>query len=167
MPQFAVNTHRGDPYKNFKFRVMWDGRFVAGISKVSPLKRTTEPVVWRSGAANSQQTMVPGQTEYDPITLERGITHDTEFEDWANQVFSIESDQAVSLKDLRKDVRIELYNLAGQLVIAYNVFRCWVSEYQAVPELDAAGDSCIAIESITLRHEGWARDVDVKEPTET
>lgn len=164
---FAVNTHRRDPYKDFKFRVLWDGKYVAGITKVSALKRTTETVDWRDGGSISQPVTIAGQTTYDPITLERGITHDTAFEEWANQVFNTNGDGAVSLKNLRKDVRIELYNLSGQLVIAYSVYRCWVSEYQAVPELDATGDVSIAIERITLQHEGWARDVDVTEPVET
>jgi phage tail-like protein len=73
--------------------------------------------------------------------------------------------QEVSLKDFRKDITIELYNEAGQKVIAYNVYRCWVSEYQSLPELDANGNA-VAIQSITLQNEGWERDVSVAEPTE-
>lgn len=166
MAQFTVNPHRFDPYKNFKFRVRWDGRFIAGVSKVSALKRTTESVGFRDGGSISRRIQSPGKTSFDPITLERGITHDTEFEDWANQVFNVDGDRAVSLRNLRKDIQIELYNLSGQLVIRYNVFRCWVSEYQALPELDAAGEGVVAIERLVLDHEGWQRDVEVKEPEE-
>lgn len=167
MPQFTVNTHRIDPYKNFKFRVRWDGQYVAGISKVSPLKRTTEVVSFREGGALSRPMKSPGKTDYEPITLERGITHDTAFENWANLVFSNLGDAAVSLRDMRKDIQIELYNLSGQLVISYHVFRAWVSEYQALPDLDAQGEARTAIERIVLQHEGWERDLEVKEPTET
>ncbi|TFG66876.1 MAG: phage tail protein [Anaerolineales bacterium] len=167
MPQFSVNPYRFDPYKNYKFRVKWDGRYVAGISKVSALRRITEVVEHREGGDPSAVRKSPGSTDYEPITLERGVTHDLEFESWANKVwkFGAGLGAEVSLQDFRKDIIIELYNEAGQLVIAYRVFRCWVSEYQALPELDA--NACaVAIESLTLQHEGWERDHDVVEPTE-
>ena len=166
MAQFVVNPHRTDPYKNFKFRVQWEGRYTAGVSKVSALKRTTETVGWRDGGGLSRRIQSPGKTRFEPITLERGITHDTAFEDWANQVFSMDGDRGVSLRHLRKDISIELYNLSGQLVIRYNVFRCWVSEYQALPELDASSEGEIAFERLVLDHEGWQRDLAVTEPQE-
>lgn len=167
MAKFTVNTHRNDPYKNFKFRVSWEGRVIAGVSKVSALKRSTDSIAYREGGATSLPRPSPGVTTYEPVTLERGITHDTAFESWANQVFSVQDDSAVSLKDLRKDVRIELFNQSGQLVLSYQLFRCWVSEYQALPELDATGDGAIAIERIILQHEGWERDLSVSEPVES
>jgi phage tail-like protein len=164
MPQFPVNPHRFDPYKNFKFRVKWDGRFVAGISSVSPLIRRTEVVKHREGGDSSSSRKSPGRTEYDPITLERGVTQDLEFEAWANKVWNFGAGLGaeVSLKDFRKDIRLELYNEAGQLVLAYNIFRCWVSEYQALPELDA-DSAAVAIQLIVLQNEGWVRDVEVVE----
>ena len=167
MAQFSVNTHRFDPYKNFKFRIKWDGRFVAGVSKVGALKRTTEVVEHREGGDPSSVRKSPGQSKYEPITLERGVTHDLEFEQWANKVWNYGSGlgMEVSLKDFRKDVIIELYNEAGQLAIAYKVYRCWVSEYTAMPELDASANA-VAIQSMTLQNEGWERDYDVTEPTE-
>jgi phage tail-like protein len=167
MAQFSVNASRFDPYKNFKFRVKWDGRYVAGVSKVGMLKRTTTPVSHREGGDPSTSRKSPGRTEYDAITLERGVTHDTEFEVWANKVWNFGSGlgSEVSLKDFRKDVIIEVYNEAGQVVLAYKVFRCWVSEFQALPDLDANADA-VAIQSIKLENEGWERDYDVVEPTE-
>ena len=164
MPQFPVNPHRFDPYKNFKFRVKWDGRFVAGISSVSPLIRRTEVVQHREGGDSSSSRKSPGRTAYDPITLERGVTQDLEFEAWANKVWNFGAGLGaeVSLKDFRKDIRLELYNQAGQLVLAYNIFRCWVSEYQALPELDA-DSAAVAIQLIVLQNEGWVRDVEVVE----
>ena len=166
MPQFAVNPHRFDPYKNFKFRVKWDGREVAGITRVSGLRRRTDVIEHREGGDPSTSRKSPGRTTYEPITLERGVTHDTAFEDWANKVWRIGSaGNEVSLKDFRKDITIELYNEAGQLVIAYRVYRCWVSEFQALPDLDA-GISSVAIQSITLENEGWERDTAVVEPKE-
>ena len=167
MPQFTVNAERLDPYRNFKFRVRWDGSYVAGISKVSALKRTTNTVRFRDGGFLSKPLLSPAKTSFEPITLERGITHDTAFEDWANEVFSISGDGEMSLKNMRKDIQIELRNLAGQVVLVYNVYRCWVSEYQALPELDANGEGVTAIEKIVLQHEGWERDRAVQEPTET
>lgn len=168
MAQFTVNAKRFDPYKNFKFRVKWDGRYVAGVSKVSALKRTTEVVKHREGGDPSSTRKSPGQTEYDAITLERGVTHDLDFEQWANKVWNFKAGlgQEVSLADFRKDVIIEMYNEAGQLVIAYNVYRCWVSEYTALPDLDASANA-VAIQSIKLENEGWERDTSVTEPTET
>ena len=167
MAQFSVNPKRFDPYKNFKFRVKWDGRFVAGVSKISVLKRTTEVVKHREGGDSSTSRKSPGRTEYEAITLERGVTHDTEFEKWANKVWNYGSGlgSEVSLADFRKDLMIEVYNEAGQLAITYKVFRCWVSEFHALPDMDANANA-IAIQSIKLENEGWERDYDVAEPTE-
>ena len=162
-----VNARRPDPYKNFKFQVKWDGRYVAGVSKVSPLIRTTEVIDHRSGSDPSMPRKSPGRTSFEPITLERGVTHDTAFEDWADKTWRINAglgDQT-ALGDFRKDIRLELYNEAGQLVKAYNVYRCWVFEYQALPGLDA-DISAIAIEHIKLQCEGWERDASVTEPAE-
>lgn len=167
MPPFSVNAQRFDPYKNFKFRVKWDGRYVAGVSKISPLKRTTEVVEYREGGDPSSPRKSPGLTKYEPITLERGVTHDVEFERWANKVWNFGSGLGaeVSLKDFRKDIIIELYNEAGQLALAYRIFRCWVSEFTAMPELDANANA-VAIQSLILQNEGWERDYEVTEPTE-
>jgi phage tail-like protein len=165
--EFSVNPTRFDPYKNFKFRVKWDGRYVAGISKVSALKRTTEVVRHREGGDPSTSRKSPGRNEFEAITLERGVTHDLEFEAWANRVWQVGNGLGaeVSLKNFRKDLIIEMYNEAGQLVIAYHVFRAWVSEYQALPDLDANANA-VAIQHIKLENEGWERDVQVVEPAE-
>ncbi len=167
MAQFSVNPQRFDPYKNFKFRLKWDGKYVAGISKVSSLKRTTEVVKHREGGDPSTTRKSPGRTEYDAITLERGVTHDPEFEQWAGKVWNFGAGlgSEVSLQDFRKDIIIEMYNEAGQLVISYRVFRCWVSEYQAQPDLDSNANA-VAIQHIKLENEGWERDTSVTEPTE-
>ena len=167
MAQFSVNPHRFDPYKNFKFRIKWDGRYVAGVSKVSALKRSTEVVEFREGGDPSTSRKSPGRTKYDAITLERGVTHDLEFEAWANKVWHVGTGLGaeVSLKDFRKDVILEVYNEAGQLAIAYKIFRCWVSEFQALPDLDANANA-VAIQHIKLENEGIERDYEVTEPTE-
>lgn len=167
MAQFTVNPQRFDPYKTYKFRVKWDGRYVAGVSKVGTLQRTTETIPHRNGGDPSTQRISPGQTRYEPITLERGVTHDVEFERWANKVWNYGAGLGaeVSLKDFRKDIIIEVYNEAGQLVLAYKVYGCWVSQYTALPELDASANA-IAIESMQLQHDGWERDLEVTEPTE-
>ncbi len=167
MAQFAVNPQRFDPYKNFKFRVKWDVKYVAGISKCSALKRTTEVVKHREGGDPSSSRKSPGRTEYEAITLERGVTHDIEFEQWANKVWQLGAGLGaeVSLKDFRKDIIIEFYNEAGQLALAYKVYRCWVSEYQSLPDLDANANA-VAIQHLKLENEGWERDVEVPEPSE-
>lgn len=167
MAEFTVNRERFDPYKNFKFRVKWDGRYVAGVSKVTGLKRTTEVVKHRDGGDPSSSRKSPGRTEYDPITLDRGVTHDTEFEKWANKVWNFGSSlgSEVSLQDFRKDIILEVYNEAGQTAIAFKIYRCWVSEYQALPDLDANANA-VAIQHIKLENEGWERDLNVTEPQE-
>ena len=167
MAQFSVNARRLDPYKNFKFRVKWDGKYVAGVSKVSALKRSTEVVEHRNGGDPSTSRKSPGRSKYEPITLERGVTHDTEFEKWANKVWNFGSGLGaeVSLKDFRKDLIIEVYNEAGQAVLAYKVYRCWVSEFQSIPDLDANANA-VAIQTLKLENEGWERDYDVVEPAE-
>jgi len=167
MAQFSVNVNRFDPYKNFKFRVKWDGRYVAGLSKCGALKRTTEIVEHREGGDPSTGRKSPGRTKYEAITLERGVTHDLEFERWANKVWNFGAGLGVevSLKDFRKHISIEMYNEAGQKVIAYNVFRRRVSEYQSLPDLDANANA-VPIQHIKLENEGWERDLTVVEPIE-
>lgn len=166
MAQFSVNSSRVDPYKNFKFRIRWDGQIVAGVNKVSALKRSTELVSHREGGDPSTPRHSPGSSKFEPVTLERGVTFAREFEEWANAVYTTGGDGAVSLKNFRKDIRIELLNLQGTVVRAYNLFRCWVSEYTALPELDANGQG-VAFESVVIQNEGFERDTAVAEQPET
>ena len=165
MPKFSKNPQRVDPYRNFKFRVKIDNQYVAGLSKCSALKKTTEKVDWYESGDPSTPHRLSGKTSYEPITLTAGVTHDTAFEDWANQVNNFQGDAAVSLKNFRKNLTIEVYNEAGQLALAYQVFRCWVSEYQALPELDAGGNA-VMLQTVKIENEGWQRDPNVKEPKE-
>lgn len=167
MAIFTTNANRFDPYKNFRFRLKWEGRYIAGISKVSALKRTTEVVEHRDGGDPTTMRKSPGNTKFEPITLERGVTHDTEFEDWASQVWRINNDRGsqLALRGFRRNLLLELHNEAGQIAIVYKIFRAWVSEYNALPELDANANA-VAIQSLVLQHEGFVRDVDVPEPTE-
>jgi phage tail-like protein len=164
-PEFPVNVHRFDPYKNMKFRMKWDGRYVAGISKVSALKRSTEVVTHREGGDPSTSRVSPSTWKFEPITLERGVTHDLEFEKWANLIYTTAGDKAISLKSFRKDIIVELLNEQGTVAKAYKIYRCWVSEFQALPELDANAHA-VAIEHMVLQNEGWERDVAVPEPPE-
>lgn len=167
MAQFVVNAQRFDPYKNFKFRLKWDGQYVAGISKCSGLTRTTEVVKHREGGDPSTTRLSPGRSDFKAITLERGVTHDLAFEAWASKVWQIRAGlgSEVSLADFRKDVILDFYNEAGQLAISYKIYRAWVSEYQALPDLDANANA-VAIQHIILQHEGWERDASVLEPKE-
>lgn len=167
MAEFSVNTHRFDAYKNFKFRIKWDGRYVAGVSKIGSLKRTTEVVKHREGGDPSSSRKSPGRTEYEAITLERGVTHDIDFERWANKIWNFGAGlgSEVSLKDFRKDIIIEVYNESGQLAYCYKLYRCWVSEFQAQADLDANANA-VLIQTLKLENEGWERDVETTEPTE-
>jgi phage tail-like protein len=162
---FIVNAHRADPYKNFKFRVIWDGKPVMGISKVSPLKRTTEVVKHREGGENSTDHKSPGRTTYEGITLDRGLTHDLAFEKWANLVHPYGGDAGMDLKHYKKDLTLEVMNEKGQVAKRYFLYACWVSEYTAVPDLDANANA-VAIEHLKLELEGWQRDPDTTEPDE-
>jgi phage tail-like protein len=161
------NTTRVDPYKNFKFRIKWNGKYVAAVNKVSMLKRSTEAVPFREGGDPSSVHVSPGQTKFEPITLERGVTLDLEFESWTSQVWQFQAGlgMEVALANFRRDITLEFYNEAGQLVYAYNIFRCWPSEYQALPELDASANA-VAIQILVLQNEGWARDPSVNAPQE-
>ncbi len=163
MAEFTVNATRFDPYKSFMFRVKWDGQYVAGLSKMGALKRSTDPVVHREGGDPTHERKSPGKSKYDAVTLERGVTHDPAFEEWANLVHSLKN--PISLKNFRKDVTVDVFNEADQKVLSYHLFRCWVSEYQALPQLDAA-TAAVAIETIKLELEEWERDESVTEPTE-
>jgi phage tail-like protein len=166
--QFSVNTQRLDPYKNFKFRVKWDSQYVFGCSKLTALKRTTEVVEHRSGGDMSTPYKAPGRTKYDAITCERGMTMDLAFHDWAGLVFNYGAalGSQMSLANFRKNIYLEFYNEAGQLAIAYKIYRCWVSEYQAMPDLDANANA-VAIEHIKIENEGFERDPSVTEQQET
>jgi phage tail-like protein len=165
-PQFPVNTSRFDPYKNMKFRIKWDGRYVAGVSKIGPLKRTTEPVTHRDGGDPSTSRKSPSVTSFAEIALDKGVTHDPEFENWANLIYNTDGDASISLENFRKDIIIELLNEQGVVAKAYKVYRCWVSEYQALPDLDANAH-VVAIEHMVLQNEGWERDTAVPEPKQT
>jgi phage tail-like protein len=167
MPQFSVNPTRFDPYKNFKFRVKWDGVYVAGLTKVGALKRTTEVVEHREGGDPSTGRKSPGRSKFEAITLERGVTHDAAFETWANKVWNFGAGPGAesSLADFRKDVILDVFNEAGQKVLSYKIYRCWVSEFQAQADLDANANA-VLIQSIKLENEGWERDESVQEPTE-
>lgn len=167
MSGFVVNASRFDPYKNFKFRIKWDGKYVAGISRVSQLRRVTEVIEHREGGDPSTARKSPGRTQYEAVTLERGVTHDAAFEEWANRVWKVGQGPGAesALAAFRKDIELEIFNEAGQLVLRYILHRAWVTEYIAIPNLDA-DSSAIMLESITLAHEGWERDVSVVEPKE-
>jgi phage tail-like protein len=166
MAKFSVNSSRFDPYRNFKFKIKWDGQYVAGLSKCSALRKTTEAIDWREGGDPSTSHRLPGKTAYEAITLEAGVTHDTAFEDWANLMNNFKGDADMSLKSFRKDITLDVFNLQGTKVLSYNIYGCWVSEYQALPELDASANA-VMIQTIKLENEGWERDVAVTEPTET
>jgi phage tail-like protein len=165
--EFSVNTHRFDPYKQFKFLVRWDGKIVPGISKISGLHRNTTVVEWREAGQSKLVKKIPGQTSYEPIVLERGRTHDPAFENWANKVWNPGSGAGTQLSkpDYQKDVIIDLLNEAGQLVMSFKVYRCWPSRYSPLHELNA-NSPAVAIESLVLEHEGWARDFSITEPVE-
>lgn len=162
---FIKNANRVDPYKNFKFRVSWDGKTVLGVSKVSALKRTTEVVKHRDGGDNSSDHKSPGRTSYDAITLERGLTHDPEFEAWANKVHPYSGDAAMDLANYKKELTLEMMNEKGHPVFRYFLHACWVSEFTSLPELNANANA-VAIESMKIELEGWERDPDTKEPNE-
>jgi len=166
MPQFSVNTHRLDPYKNFKFRVKWDNVAVAGLSKMSAVKRSTEAIEWREAGGPSVVRKLPGRTKFEPVTLESGLTHDKQFMEWADLVNNPNGDAAMSLKNYRKEVTIEVLNLQGTKVMAFTLHRAWVSEFQALPEMDANANA-VAIQMIKIEYEGFSRDESVTEPAES
>ena len=166
MAKFTVNNKRFDPYLGFRFKIQWDGQYVAGLSKCGALKRTTEVTSWYEGGDASGPHQIPGKTKHDAVMLEAGVTYDTSFEQWANKVNNYKGDASTSLATFRKDITIEVYNTQGVKILAYRVYNCWVSEYQALPQLDASGNAAM-ITSIKLENEGWERDDSVKESAET
>ena len=162
---FVKNAHRMDPYKAYKFRIIMDGRPVLGVHKTGALKRTTQVVAHRSGGENSSDHKSPGRTSYDALTLERGITHDTEFEKWANLVHPFAGDVAMDLVNYKKELTLEVMNEKGHVALRYFLHDCWVSEFTAVPALDA-NSNAVAVESIKVELNGWERDVATQEPDE-
>ena len=166
-PTFPASGHRHGPYRTFKFQVLIDGKAVAGLSKMTALKKSTEVTSWRSGGDPSHEHKLPGGTRYEPITLEQGLTHDSVFENWAALVNNADGDAPMSLVSFRKDIVINVLDLRGQVTVSYRVVRAWVSESQTLPDLDASANTTVGIQTLTLQHEGWERDTAVSEPGET
>ncbi len=166
-PLFTVNAHRYDPYRTFMFQVIIDGKPVAGLKKMGMLKKSTEAIKWRTAGDPSHERVMPGGTSFEPVVLEQGLTHDPVFEEWANMVNSIKGSAAMSLLNYRKDIIINVLNLQGEVAISYMLYRAWVSEFQALPDLDAGTMNAVGIQSITLQHEGWERDTSIGEPAES
>ncbi len=167
MPTFTANVNRFDTYKTYRFLIYFGASTapVAAVSKVGGLKRSSDVIEYKQGGDPISRKGL-GRTKYEPITLERGLTHDLDFATWANAAQVLDKGSAsTSLKNLRKEVRIDLLNEAGQPVYRFNIHRCWVSEYQALPDLDASG-TAIALEHIKLENEGWEYDASLTEPTE-
>ena len=167
MGPLSVNPQRFDFYKNFKFRVKWDGRYVGGFSKVSSLKDMVEAIKHHEGGDSFADRTLPGRNRFEAVTLERAITQDPEFESWANKAWNCGTGPGaeVSFKDFRKDIVLKVYNEAGQLALVCKIFRCWVSEFEALPVLDANANA-IAIQHVKLDNEGFERDIAVGEPAE-
>jgi phage tail-like protein len=141
-------------------------RVVLGVSKVGSLKRTTEVVKHRNGGENSTDHKSPGRTTYDGITMERGITHDRDFEKWANMVHPYSGDASMDLVNYKKDMMLEVMNEKGHVAFRYFLYDCWISEYTSMPDLDANANA-VAIENIKIELEGWERDTETKEPDES
>lgn len=165
MPRMNPSTNRFDPYRTFRFKVKWDGLYVAGLSKMTGLKRSTEMLEWREAGENITSRKLPGKTKYEPVTLEAGVTYDTAFEDWANLVNDFASHSITSLKDFRKMVTLDIFNEAGVKALSYRLYRAWASEFQAVPDLDASANA-VAITTVKLEYEWFDRDPDVSEPAD-
>jgi phage tail-like protein len=163
MARMTAQTNRFDPFRTFRFKVKWDGQYVAGLTKMSALKRTTELIEYREAGENITSRKMPGKTSYQAVTLEAGVTYDTAFQDWANLVNDFASHSITSLGDFRKNVTLDIFNEAGIKAISYNLYRCWVSEYQAFPDVDAAANA-VAITTIKLEYEWFERDQAVNEP---
>lgn len=162
MARMTAQTNRFDPYRNFRFRVKWDGQYVAGLTKMGSLKRTTEMVEFREAGENIVSRKLPGKSSYQAVTLEAGVTYDTAFEDWANLVNDFASHSVTSLGEFRKNLTVDIFNEAGVKALSYNLYRAWVSEYQALPDLDA-GANAVAITTIKLEFEWFERDLAVVE----
>ena len=162
MPRMNAQTNRRDPYRNFRFKVKWDGSYVAGLTKMGALKRTTEMVEFREAGVNIVSRKLPGKTSYADVSLEAGITYDSSFEDWANLVNDFASHSITDLGEFRKNIIVDVFNEAGQKALSYNLYNCWVSEWQALPDLDA-GANAVAITQIKLVYEWFERDEAVSE----
>jgi phage tail-like protein len=162
MARMNASTNRFDPFRNFRFKVKWDGQYVAGLTKMGALKRTTEMVEFHEAGENITSRKLPGKTKYDAVSLEAGITYDTAFSDWANLVNDFASHSITSLGEFRKNVTVDVFNEAGQLALSYHLFRAWVADYQALPDLDASANA-VAITTIKLEYEWFERDEEVNE----
>jgi phage tail-like protein len=163
MARMTATTNRFDPFHNYRFRVKWDGQYVAGMTKMGALKRTTEMVEFREAGENIVSRKLPGKSSFQAVSLEAGITYDTAFEDWANLVNDFASHSITSIGEFRKNITVDVFNEAGIKALSYNLYRAWVSEYQALPDLDSSANA-VAITTIKLEFEWFERDLAVHEP---
>jgi phage tail-like protein len=162
---FRGNTHRLDPYKNFKLRVTWDGSSVPGVDRASPLGWQADVTEYRDGADPDTVHHLPGRIHYEAIALEREVTRDTAFEQWADQVRRLSPGAGQTGASYRKNIRVEVLDAAGRVVLAYDAYQCWPSGYRVLAGLDAAGRGRVT-EELTLSCEGWQRDAGVVWPAQ-
>ncbi|HLN88633.1 MAG TPA: phage tail protein [Candidatus Binatia bacterium] len=163
---FEKKKNREDPYGNFKFRVKdSNGKTILGVSKIGALRRTTEVVKFREGGRSLADTKSPGRTSCDAMILERGITYDPNFENWANMVHSYGEKASMDLRNYKRDLALEVMNEKGQVMKRYFLYRCWVSEYSALPQLDT-NQNAILVERIKLELKGWEREADTHDPND-
>jgi phage tail-like protein len=161
---FPANLSRYNPYATYRFLVYFgpSPEPVAAVSKVSAIKRMADVIEYKEGG-NAIILKGLGRMKYDPITLERGVSQNKDFITWANYAQVLDHGHpTTSLANLRQELSIVLLNEEAQPVLRYLVHRCWVSEYQALPDLDA-GANAVAIEHIKLENEGWEQDLTLAE----
>ena len=150
--KFSVNPNTSDPYKDFRF-LLWDGKYVAGFNKMSPLKKTSEGMKYSEG--NSTGTLIPDKMKYEAIILERGVTYDARFEKWMNSGPYLGQGHGFLAESFKKDLIIEVNNERGMLALSYEIYDCLVSQYQRIP-LDT-NSNVMGIYHLKLNCEGWKR----------
>ena len=72
-----------DLYAHMRYRVRWDGRYVAGVNHVSGLLRGLPGGRRADGQPALPPSVAPTPTHWLPVVLERGLTRDAEFVAWA------------------------------------------------------------------------------------
>jgi phage tail-like protein len=154
MPTATALTY--DPYRKFKFLVKWNNAVVMAVHKVSSITKSIDPIDWRTGGDSNFSAKVPGLTKWEPITLERGLSADTAFQEWMVLVnkytkAGLGADEAVHA--FRKNLNIEMYSLQNELVMTINVYNAWPSKL-TIADFDAKANE-LAIEHMELQNEGW------------
>lgn len=173
-----------DPLRNFKFRVEiqhvqpgYGMMAHLGFMAASGLAATTEPISYREGGDNTTPRKMPGQTDFPPVSLTRGIVGNAKDQSllwqWYREIFFVTQGAqgwASEGNDFRTTVYIRVFDhpvnrgpargdavgmgpIFGQVKASWKLFNAWPAAL-AFSDLDAGGNG-VLVNNLSLMYEGF------------